>query len=76
MAKHDSATKGVGFGVLKSTGTGNVFIDSGVIDEDSEIIIGTKISKAQLEEMFESEPSTPADDNNDEDFVESPICAI
>jgi hypothetical protein len=32
--------------------------------------------KAQLEEMFESEPSTPADDNNDENFVEGPTCAI
>jgi len=76
LAKHDSATKGVGFGILKSTGTGNVFIDSGVIDEDSEIIIGTKITKAQMEEMFESEPSTPADDNHDENFVEGPTCAI
>jgi len=50
--KHESATEGVGLGILRSTAAGKVFVDTNVVDEESEIFLGIRLTLEELRALF------------------------
>jgi hypothetical protein len=54
--KHEAATDGVGLGILRSTTAGKVYVDTNVVDEESEIFLGIRLTLDELRAMFATKP--------------------
>jgi hypothetical protein len=63
--KHEAATDGVGLGILRSTTAGKVYVDTNVVDEESEIFLGIRLTLGELRAMF----ATKAKDEETESAI-------
>ncbi len=50
--KHEAATDGVLLSILRSTTAGKVYVDTSVVDEESEIFLGVRLTLDELRAMF------------------------
>ncbi len=74
--KHETATEGVGLGILRSTAAGKVFVDTSVVDEESEIFLGLRLTLEELRAMFGAKSTDESVDAGDADIPRSGLDAL
>jgi len=65
FTRNEDAVDGVGIGILRSTPAGKVYVDTEVVDNESEIFFGMKLSLDDVIAMLEQEAvvTAPVEDS-------------